>query len=161
MLDTKSVLRLGMRRLAASVCVISTKADGRRYAMTASSVTSVSDDPSSLLVCVNREASICPVLALGQPFVINLLSDHQQDVSSLCAGKKEGEERFSQGNWRCSDSGLPYLEGAQVSFFCHVDNDNYQYGTHQIVVGRLDSAVVSDAPVSPLVYLDGSYRQLS
>ena len=100
------------------------------------------------------------VLGFGQSFVINVLSSDQQEVSNLCAGKKEGEERFSIDGWKRSESGLPYLEGAQVSFFCRVDNDDYRYGTHQIIIGKLDSAIVSESSVNPLVYLDGSYREL-
>ena len=155
----KDDLRQGMRRLAAGVCVISTQLDGRRYAMTASSVTSVSDAPASLLVCVNREASMQPILTFGQKFVINVLSYEQQDISNLCAGR-EGDERFSVGDWKDNEQGIPFLQDAQVSFFCHVDNEKYCYGTHQIVIGCLDQVVVNEEKVNPLVYLDGAYHSL-
>lgn len=160
MSDLKEALRMGMRRLAAGVCVISTQANGERYAMTASSVTSLSDDPASLLVCVNQQASMQPVLCLGQPFVINILSSSQEDISNLCAGQ-EGQGRFSLGNWGETDEQIPYLHDAQANFFCRVDNDNYCYGTHQIVIGRLERVITADVAVDPLIYLDGSYRRLA
>lgn len=160
MSDLKDSLRMGMRRLAAGVCVISTDVGGQRYAMTASSVTSLSDDPASLLVCVNQQASIHSVLKHGQPFVVNLLSSKQEDVSNLCAGA-EGDTRFSLGDWQLSDHGMPFLQDAQASFFCRVDNESYCYGTHQIVIGRLEGVHISEGEVDPLVYLDGGYRQLS
>jgi flavin reductase (DIM6/NTAB) family NADH-FMN oxidoreductase RutF len=156
-LTIKESLRLGMRRLAAGVCVISTEVDGQRYAMTASSVTSVSDEPASLLVCVNKEAAMYSMLPLGQPFVINVLSQAQQAVSNICSTRDAGEERFSCGDWEQDENGMPYLADAQVSFFCRVDNDNYHYGTHQIVIGRLERVVISTDSVEPLVYVNGAY----
>lgn len=157
----KDELRLGMRRLAAGVCVVSTQVDGRRYAMTASSVTSLSDSPASLLVCVNKEASMQPLLTSGQAFVVNVLSQAQQNISNHCASGDGGEERFNLGDWQESEAGMPFLADAQVSFFCRVDNDNYLYGTHQIVIGCIDKIIVSNEPVSPLVYVDGAYAELA
>ncbi|MFT6221838.1 MAG: flavin reductase (DIM6/NTAB) family NADH-FMN oxidoreductase RutF [Candidatus Endobugula sp.] len=159
--ELKESLRLGMRRLAAGVCVISTQVGGQRYAMTASSVTSVSDEPASLLVCVNQEASMYSLLAMGQPFVINVLSQAQQSVSNICAARDTGEERFSCGDWQNDDNGMPYLADAQVNFFCRVDNDDYRYGTHQIVIGCLEKAIVSDDAVNPLVYVNGAYAAVT
>jgi flavin reductase (DIM6/NTAB) family NADH-FMN oxidoreductase RutF len=153
----KDALRLGMRRLAAGVCIISTQVDDRRYAMTASSVTSLSDDPASLLVCVNKEAAMQPWLHLGRMFVVNVLSQEQQNLSNLCASRDEGVERFSQGNWQLDAKGMPYLADAQANFFCRVDNDNYLYGTHQIVIGRLENVLISASDVNPLIYVDGAY----
>ncbi|MFT6102797.1 MAG: flavin reductase (NADH) [Granulosicoccus sp.] len=156
----KASLRLGMRRLAAGVCVISTQVDGQRYAMTASSVTSVSDEPASLLVCVNKDASMYTLLTMGQPFVVNVLSQSQQAISNICAARDTGDGRFACGDWQQDGNDLPYLADAQVNFFCRVDNDDYQYGTHQIVIGRLDKALTTAAEVSPLVYVDGRYAAI-
>ena len=48
-----------MRYLAASVSIISAKdSNDKPYAMTASSVTSLTLEPPSILVCVNHDASI-------------------------------------------------------------------------------------------------------
>jgi flavin reductase (NADH) len=157
----KDALRLGMRRLAAGVCVISTKVDGQSFAMTASSVTSVSDEPASLLVCINKDTSMQPLLIMGQAFVVNVLSQTQQNVSNLCASRGDVEERFSVGDWQQGHNDTPYLADAQASFFCRVDNDKYLYGTHQIVIGRLEKVMVSDEKVDPLIYVDGAYAAIN
>src|SRR3546814_15206357 len=66
--------RAAMRRLAATVTVISTRADdGIRHGMTATAVTSVSADPPAVLACVNRSAALHAQLHLGPLFCINLL----------------------------------------------------------------------------------------
>ncbi|MGS2716546.1 flavin reductase family protein [Eionea flava] len=157
----KADFRLGMRRLAAGVCVISTSVEGRRYAMTASSVTSLSDEPASLLVCVNQEATMYSLLSMGQPFVVNVLSQSQQHVSNICAARDAGEERFNSGDWQKNDEGLPYLADAQATFFCRVDSQDIQYGTHRIVVGCIQKTLIDEGEASPLVYVDGRYAEIA
>lgn len=155
-------LRLGMRRLASGVCVVSTKAGDKRFAMTASSVTSLSDSPASLLVCVNASAAIQPFLVKGQAFTVNILGADQEEISNNCARPSTGEDRFKIGHWsQPEESGAPFLKQAQAVFFCEVDNDNYQYGTHHIVIGRVTNVVIPEVETSPLVYLNGKYQRIA
>jgi flavin reductase (DIM6/NTAB) family NADH-FMN oxidoreductase RutF len=154
-------MRIGMRRLPSGVCVVSAQAqDGRRFAMTASSVTSVSDRPPSLLVCVNQQARICPILIPGQRFAINILGRDHQAISVLCATGDQGEKRFNLGNWLLAPDATPYLQDAEAVFECEVDVVQ-PYGTHHIVVGRIIAVRVASSGPAPLIYLDGSYRNLS
>ncbi len=152
------LMKLGMRRLAAGVCVLSMRTDtGEPFAMTVSSVTSVSDNPASLLVCINKQVSQQGHLStLGNEFAINILSEDQQDISNLCAGRELGRDRFALGAWVTNARDLPYLEDAQAVFFCKVDMASV-YGTHHIVVGLINDVVVGDAPPAPLVYVNGRY----
>lgn len=155
-------LRLGMRRLASGVCVVTTRGGSARYAMTASSVTSLSDDPASLLVCVNKTAAMQPFLLKGQPLAINILGADQQEISNKCAQKNAAEERFEVGDWlEHEPTKLPYLQFAQAVFFCQVDNENHEYGTHQIVIGRLTEVIIPDTSVDPLIYVDGNYQKIA
>lgn len=152
-------LRAGMRRLAASVCVLSLRdAVGQRQAMTATAVTSVSDSPASLLVCVNSQATLCTALSDGLPFCINVLHAEHAHIAAHCAKAKAGEMRFTQGNWDDSDN-LPFLLGAQAAFFCDVASHS-QHGTHLIVIGAVKQVLVSHAELDPLLYADGCYHRL-
>src|SRR5512143_508842 len=92
-------MKQAMRRLAASVVVVSAREGETRYAMAASAVTSLSMDPPSLLICVNRSASIYPVLTHGKDFCINVLSTAHEAVSVACSGAEKGEGRFAIGAW--------------------------------------------------------------
>lgn len=160
LLDNPSTaLRAGMRRLAASVCVITAvDSSGQRHAMTATAVTSVSDDPASLLVCVNRQANLHDILTQGNRFAVNVLSAGQADISVQCASTESGESRFILGNWGDAN-GLPYLRDAQAVFFCHTARQ-LSHGTHTIVIGDVDKALVDEGLVNPLIYADGQYRKL-
>ena len=58
--------RLAMRRYVYSVSILSNKdSDGNSNAITVSSVTSISMDPPSLLVCINKNSRIHNSLTVG------------------------------------------------------------------------------------------------
>ncbi|RYD78946.1 MAG: flavin reductase [Sphingobacteriales bacterium] len=129
-------MRLGMRRLASGVCVISARIDDEDFAMTASSVTSVSDNPASLLVCINKMVSKQEYFSTqGSLFAVNILGEGHEAVSNLCAGRDPGKSRFSLGEWR-HDHSSPYISDAQAVFFCETDMF-ISYGTHQIVIAHI------------------------
>jgi flavin reductase (DIM6/NTAB) family NADH-FMN oxidoreductase RutF len=154
-----SDFRNALRGLARSVVIISAADGGVRYAMSATAFCEVSMDPPSLLISVNKSASIFPVLLGGASFAVNILPHGLEDLADRCAGAVKGEERFTTHDWRSSEQGVPFLADAQASVIC--DNDtNLDYGTHVIFVGRVVE-VVSDSRRNPLVYLDGRYAQIS
>lgn len=156
-------MKLGMRRLASGVCILSARMDdGELFAMTVSSVTSVSDNPASLLVCINKQVSRQMYLSTpGSRFAINVLASDQKDLSDLCAGREQGSDRFSLGAWHQEDeSGVPYLTDAQAVFFCRSDMVA-EYGTHHIVVSRIHQVLVSEGKVDPLLYVNGRYGLLT
>lgn len=157
--DAAAGLRAGMRRLAASVCVITAVDDnGQHHAMTATAVTSVSDAPPSLLVCVKDQSSLHGILATGSAFAVNVLSAHHADISVLCSSGSAGEARFAQGDWDRSEK-LPWLRDAQAVFFCD-SATQMTHGTHLIAVGNVREVRVSKSFVNPLLYADGQYRSL-
>lgn len=151
-------MKLGMRRLASGVCVLSTMLPGKQpFAMTVSSVTSVSDSPASLLVCINQLVSQQGHLATpGSQFAVNVLSVAHQDVSNICAGREPNRNRFEVGNWEEDDTGLPVLADAQAVFICQTDHVT-TYGTHKIVIGVIHKVILNGEDVDPLLYVDGSY----
>jgi flavin reductase (DIM6/NTAB) family NADH-FMN oxidoreductase RutF len=151
-------LREGLRRLAKAVVVITCRYEGQRYAMAATAVSELSMDPPSLLICVNRTASLHLPLSQGADFCVNILHSGHSDISAACSGKVRGEARFAVGKWGETPEGCPILEEAQASFFCRYDQA-MSYGTHDIVIGRVE-AVFIQGEVSPLVYADGRYLNL-
>lgn len=152
--DTKRALR----RLAKSVVVITSRHDGRRHAMAATAVDALSMDPPSILACVNRSASLHPVLAVSEHFAVNILGRDQEQISHHCGGKTRGEDRFGFGNW--DDSGpVPIMTDAQAVILC-ISDARFDYGTHSIFIGRVVGAQ-TQGEVDPLIYVDGRYTGLS
>jgi flavin reductase (DIM6/NTAB) family NADH-FMN oxidoreductase RutF len=157
--DLMQGMRSAMRRLAASVVVVTARFEATRYAMAASAVTSLSMDPPSILLCVNKTASIYPVLEAGTDFCINVLSRSHEPIAVASSGAQKGEGRFAVGDWRDDpDTNTPFLGDAQASLICAVDGIHY-YGTHGIFIGRV-KRVHLHGDVYPLVYVDGRYSSV-
>jgi flavin reductase (DIM6/NTAB) family NADH-FMN oxidoreductase RutF len=152
-------LREGLRRLAKAVVVITCRHEGQRYAMAATAVSELSMDPPSLLICVNRTASLAVPLSQGADFCVNILHSDHEEISAACSGKVRGEARFAVGKWGATAEGCPILEDAQASFVCR-HAQMMEYGTHHVVIGQVE-AVFLQGEVSPLIYADGRYLGLS
>lgn len=156
--DLQQEFKSAMRRLAATVSIIATADEDGWHGMTATSVTSVSMDPPSVLVCVNTTATLHKVLHAGRRFSVNLLRASQEShAGTFSSSKIRGAERFADHAWKASDEedSLPYLVDAQANLFCDIDQ-TVSYGTHTIFIGRVN-AVRNGELVSPLLYADGQY----
>ena len=142
----------GMRKLAASVTVITTVHEGVRYGLTASAVTSLSAQPPSLLACINTQASASAPISKAQRFTVNILAKDQADISSVFSS--DISNRFAHGVWEESPMGLPYLRGAAANFECTV-MDALPGFTHDIFVGLITD--IQTSAHSSLLYAAGEY----
>ena len=144
-----------MRSYVYSVSIMSNVDDNKNLnAITVSSVTSVSIDPPSLLVCINKTAGIHDSIVKDSKFCINLLKKSQQDISNLCSSFQEEENRFKNDQWDTTD--IPFLKNAQANIFCKVD-EIISYHTHSIVVAKVTESKYSN-DIDTLIYVDGSYE---
>jgi flavin reductase (DIM6/NTAB) family NADH-FMN oxidoreductase RutF len=150
--------RLALRRLAKAVVVITTRHDGRRHAMAATAVSELSMDPPSMLICVNRAASLHLPLSGGARFAINILQSDHGAIATVCSGAAKGEVRFETGDWIDCPSGVPRLKDAQASLVCRNVQQN-TFGSHTIFIGQIEDVLVSGA-VDPLIYVDGRYTKV-
>ena len=147
-----------MRYLAASVSIISAKdSNDKPYAMTASSVTSLTLEPPSILVCVNHDASIHDHLLNDEAkFCVNLLKKNQQDIATLCSIKEKEDQRFEDKNWNLDS--VPFLQGSQSNLFCNVKK-YLDYETHTIIIGEVYKSH-NDDDFDTLMYANGKYSEL-
>ncbi len=152
--------RARMRHLAGAVTVIATGAIDQRFGLTATAVCSLSDDPPTLLACVNRSASAHDVIQKNRSFSINLLASDQAAVAGYFAGRSglKGEARFTGATWQTLTTGAPILEHALAAFDCEVTQEHV-FATHTIFIGRVVASASRDAG-DPLIYLRGVFRQL-
>ena len=155
MIDVQQPFRLAMRRMAATVCIVTTRSAGVAYGMTATSVTALSMDPPSLMVAINQGASIHDPVLKSEAFWINVLRDDHDHECSVFSGKVKGAERFQSGAWR-DQHDIPRLVDAQANIFCRIAK-TIPFATHTIVIGSVIEAV-SGEEVNPLIFLDGRAR---
>jgi flavin reductase (DIM6/NTAB) family NADH-FMN oxidoreductase RutF len=103
-----------MRVLAGGVSVITVGRGKDITGMTVTSVSSLSVDPPTLIVSVNRESSSWPLLQRYGAFGVNILSADQLDVAERFSGKGglKGADRFVGAQWVTRATGVPLLAGA-------------------------------------------------
>lgn len=153
--DLTASFKNAMRRLAASVTVVTAVKNQEQYGITATAVTSVTTQPPALLVCVNRSTSIHPILEMGTHFCVNLLHHRHIDISNSFGGFIKCDDKFAYGTWRTHESKVPYLADAQANLFCAVDG-LLDYGSHTIIVGKIHTILIT-GDVAPLIYQNGGY----
>lgn len=157
--DMQQTFRDAMSKLAAAVNIITTEGPAGRAGFTASAVCSVTDEPPTLLVCLNRSASVYHFFKENMVLCVNTLALEHQDLSGVFGGKKSLEERFDQGNWSTLSTGSPVLEDASISFDCKIKLIN-SVGTHDILICEvLDIKHKPDC--ESLIYFNRGYHQLS
>jgi len=151
--------RRGMRALPGAVFVVAANGpDGAPVGLTATAVTSLSADPPSLLVCVNRSASIAAALTAGAHFSVNLLAAGQQEIAEAFGGQRiaRGVARFAYGGWLRSDAEVPILAGANATFECVVA-ELRDFATHHVVIGTIHDVRLADPAAPALIYHHGRY----
>ena len=142
------------------VSIVSTQKDGNKFAITVLSVTSVSIEPPSLLLCINKESSFAGVLLDGGLLNINFLNPKQKGIASICSSREKVKERFSNDQWSIDRNGNPYLRQSESVAFCKVASI-FNSHTHLIVIAELQSIIVSDTDnPNPLLYRNGDYLKI-
>jgi flavin reductase (DIM6/NTAB) family NADH-FMN oxidoreductase RutF len=149
--------RGAMRRLAGGVSVITVGQGNDITGMTVTSVSSLSADPPTLIVSINRESSSWPLLKRHGFFGVNILTADQIDIAERFSGKDglKGAARFAGAQWITRLSGVPLLAGALSAIDCEVE-DIVERHSHAIVIGRVLDLQLSSRSTA-LAYWQGQY----
>ena len=149
--------RDAMRHVAATVYAVTTGQGDERFGILATAVSSLSFEPPSILVCVNRSASLHDPLANADVFAVNILGLGNRDVAEQFM-RAPNEERFTLGDWQ-DVHGAPVLVSAQSSLVCRRAHC-HEFGTHSIFIGELMAAHHREN-ATPLTYFDRRYINIS
>jgi flavin reductase len=129
-----------MRRLATTVALVTSGRKENWVGMAATAVVSVCAGPPTLLVAVNRGASIHPTLHGEKRFCVNLLSDRHRDLVDAFSAAKKGLARFECGKWSAGIEGVPVLTDALASVTCRVESA-IDVGTHTLFIGYVENVL--------------------
>lgn len=150
--------RDAMAQLGAAVHIVTTDGVAGRVGFTATAVCSVTDDPPSLLVCLNRGASAYAATVANGVLCVNTLSADQRDLSGVFASKIPMAERFASGEWSIMESGALALSGALLSIDCDITAST-EVGTHDILICAVRS-IRSGPGSGGLVYFNREYHSV-
>ncbi|GAB7534613.1 flavin reductase family protein [Burkholderia sp. 3C] len=138
------VFQDSMARFTSSISAITTAEHGVPGGVLATSVCSLSADPPTILVCINKSASVHDVIVRSKAFAVNLLSDRQVDVAARF-NKEKGAARFDTARWTTGATGSPVLIDSLVTLDCRLIATHHGY-SHTILIGEIAQSFLHDNP---------------
>lgn len=156
---SRSEFRKAMGCFATGVTVITVDQDGEVHGMTANAFTSVSLDPTLVLVCVDYRARTHAHLHARKRFGVNVLASDQQAISEYYARSIETHQHPEQAGARFERTalGTPVLQGGLAYLECRLHSAQ-KAGDHTIFIAEVEDVVVREG--EPLLYFRSQYRRL-
>jgi len=153
-------LKDAMRQVAGGVCVITTGIGEERTGLTATSAVSLSVEPPTMIVCVNREASALPIIRSRRHFCVNVLGARHRAVADRFAGRggTKGAARYAEATWTPLFTGALALDDALAAIDCEAE-EFIERHSHVIVIGAVRALQVREG--RPLIYSQGEYGALA
>jgi flavin reductase (NADH) len=146
---------MGLFPAAVSV-VTALDADGVPRGLTCSAVCSLSMDPPSMLICVNRRNRSLEAIRHSAGFVVNLLRAGCERTSEEFASASP--HKFVGRVWRPSPTrGLPLLVGDALAFVECALSAEVEAGSHLVAVGLVQATGAEEPGTGPLVYWRRAY----
>jgi cob(II)yrinic acid a,c-diamide reductase len=138
--------------------LVTTQHAGIRRGVTVTAACSVSDNPATVLVCLNSTNSKNDVFEKSGNFALNSLGLQHRTLADGFAGfgDLDVDQRFLLGKWLVLETGAPVLADAMVSFDCRLIEIK-SMSTHMILFGEVKAVRIGSA-IQPLVYLNRQYH---
>lgn len=164
-LTLRQDFRNAMAVCASGVHVITTDGEAGRYGITMTAVSSVTDEPPTVLLCINRQANIMPILLQNRRLCINILAANQQDVAEHFAGMTplSPEERFEYHIWHRGNTGQLQIEGALAHLHGRI-TQHQTIGTHEVFFVEIEEIRVHQQELASdpaLVYFRRRFGRLN
>ncbi|MFD1696709.1 flavin reductase family protein [Roseibium aestuarii] len=152
-----TAFREAMSRIATAVHLVTTDGASGRAGATVSAMCSVTDDPATILVCINRESRLNAAIRDNGCFCLSTLGPEHEEVSNTFAGRgeQEMERRFDGLAFETMNSGAPALRDARLNVDCRLDQA-IEAGTHTVFFGRVTDIRLNDEGRS-LLYVHRAY----
>ncbi|WP_092497116.1 flavin reductase family protein [Faunimonas pinastri] len=151
-------LKEAMRHLVGGVSVVTAGLGDERTGATVTSAHSLSVDPETMVVSINRSSSTWFAIQKTGHFCVNLLRADQQDVADRFAGRGgiKGPQRYEGARWSVLETGAAALDDAVASVDCEVEHILERH-SHAVIFGAVRAVVIRGGPA--LVYSHGRYGE--
>jgi flavin reductase (DIM6/NTAB) family NADH-FMN oxidoreductase RutF len=147
---TSELFRTAMAALCSGVAVVTARRpdDGAPCGLVATSVSSFSGNPPSLLISVGHASRCHHALVECEHFGVHLLKAGQEPLAHVFAGL--GEDKFAGLEWEW-DEDVPWLDGPLAYLRCR-RSALFELYDHSILIGDVTGGRHDYG--APLVYLD-------
>ncbi|WP_439272144.1 flavin reductase [Pseudochrobactrum sp. HB0163] len=159
--------RNAMSQFAGAVNIVTTDGSAGRRGVTLSAGCSVSDNPATILICLQRIHTDNMMFIENGVFAFNVLHAGQKQLAEAFAGRNQlsTEERFALGQWDKMATGAPVLRGALASLDCRIIS-RQDHTTHHVLFGEVLALrqaapdLTQEGSGEALIYLNRAYHQL-
>jgi flavin reductase (DIM6/NTAB) family NADH-FMN oxidoreductase RutF len=142
------LFRESMAALCSGVAVITARRpDGDPCGLVATSVSSFSARPPSVLVSVDHSSRCHRALVDGETFGVHVLARDQEPLARVFAGK--GDEKFAGVEWSWDD-GVARIDGCLAYLRCR-RSALFELYDHSLLVGDVTGGSITES--EPLVYM--------
>jgi flavin reductase (DIM6/NTAB) family NADH-FMN oxidoreductase RutF len=146
--DVADTFREAMSRLASAVAVVTARRpDGHPCGLVATSISSFSASPPSVLVSVAHTSRCHSALTGGNSFGVHVLAADQERLAHVFAGL--GDDKFGGVSWSWDD-GVPRIDGALSYLRCR-RSALFELYDHSLLVGDVTGGLANGG--EPLVYM--------
>jgi flavin reductase (DIM6/NTAB) family NADH-FMN oxidoreductase RutF len=155
-----------MAHMAAHVHLVTTDGPAGRAGLTATSVTSVSDTPALMLVCLNGRSETCLKMEKNEHFCINGLTMSDQHIASRFArpaldpSQPQAVGKFETGQWLFESGASPLLQTALYALQCKLVQ-MVPMATHAVAIGEVMALHEGTLSGKPLLYHQRGYTTLA
>jgi flavin reductase (DIM6/NTAB) family NADH-FMN oxidoreductase RutF len=149
--------KAALRNVSGSVSIVTSGRAPYRHGLTVTAASSLSVEPSTVLVCVNKSAGAHDTIVQTGCFGWNVLTASHVDLAQKFSGMdgSKGDVRFGDGRWTELVSGSPILIGSLCSFDCEVIG-MHPVGTHTVFFGAVLGEVHQEK-YDGLIYRHGKF----
>jgi flavin reductase (DIM6/NTAB) family NADH-FMN oxidoreductase RutF len=155
----QSEFRRVIGHFATGVAIVTTtREDGSACGLTVSAVSSLSLDPTLILVCVGRDSDTLPWLERAGFFAVNVMEEGKGETLARRFAGGGDEDKFRGVAWHAEHTGAPVLDDALTWLDCRV-TDALPGGDHIIFVGEVVAADAREG--TPLLYYRGGYGRFA
>jgi 3-hydroxy-9,10-secoandrosta-1,3,5(10)-triene-9,17-dione monooxygenase reductase component len=153
--------RTVMGQFATGVTVVTALDGDRPQGITVNALTSVSLEPSDVVIALDRKRFIVPAIEADRRYAVNILAEDQQWLSDCFAGATvtPGRDAFCGAVWHPGSTGLPLLDGAIATMECELI-DRFEVGDHYLYVGRVAALSLDEPHAPPLLYHRRRYLRI-
>lgn len=132
------------------------KPDGVTNVMAVSWWTYTSNHPASLAVCLSKKGYSGSCIQAEKRFTVNIASEEIRDAAfrcGACSGREHDKAAELGVPLAEDESGLCYVDGSRVSFFCRLTNC-VEVADHVLYLAEIEK-IYGDADVAGLYAMNG------
>lgn len=155
------LFREAMSRLSAPVVLVTTDGEAGRHGLTVSAICSVSADPPTVLVCLNRSSRAHTALVSNGVLGISILQTGHEDIAGRFARSSlSQDEKFAGVDWHTSALGVPVLDNAVATLSGPIASI-HSSGSHDIVLCQVTDITLREGSPYALAWFGRTFHSLS